>query len=95
MNKLQALYIKSRNSISIILLILFTLSFSFYVKGEEQSKISPVESKNYVDTVYSEGSFQLAKRNYLAVIYVGSRDYPGVFRATRNLQAYSYTCGHL
>ena len=46
-----------------------------------------IGQQRYVDTAYSEGSFQLAKKDRLAVLYVDSQDYPGVVRAANDLQA--------
>jgi hypothetical protein len=71
----------------IVLLCAFILTLSSCTKHEEQREISSIVNQYNVDTIYSEGSFQLAKGDDLAVIYVGSLDYPGVFRAAQDLQA--------
>ncbi|MBN2182104.1 MAG: glycosyl hydrolase 115 family protein [Sedimentisphaerales bacterium] len=41
----------------------------------------------YVDNVYGEGDFPLAQKGNLAALYVDSRDYTGVVRAVKDLQA--------
>ena len=41
----------------------------------------------YVDDVYSEGSFPLAQKEKLAMLYVDEQDYTGVIRAVKDLQA--------
>lgn len=76
------------NKISlIIVLCLVVLILSSCVKREVQSEVSVIGRESYVDTTYSKDSFQLAKRNKLAIIYVDSNDYPGVVRTAKDLQA--------
>ncbi len=90
LSKLFGKHMQLASSNKINLIILFCISIltlSSCAQCEEQREILSIDSQHYVDTVYSEGSFQLVKRNYLAVIYVGSGDYPGVTRAVRNLQS--------
>lgn len=56
-------------------------------KPEVKSEVSAIGPQRYVDTVASEGSFQLAQKGETAVIYVESGDWPGVIRAAGDLQA--------
>jgi hypothetical protein len=51
------------------------------------SRCFAVDQTRYVDFVYSQGSFSLAQKGDVAVLYVNSQDYPGVVRAVKDLQA--------
>ncbi|MFA5251311.1 MAG: glycosyl hydrolase 115 family protein [Phycisphaerae bacterium] len=57
------------------------------VKSEVKHEVSAISQQRYVDTVPSEGSFQLAQKGELATIYVDSGDWAGVIRAAGDLQA--------
>ena len=46
-----------------------------------------VSQKRYVDFVESQGSFCLAQKDQLAILYVDLHDYAGVVRVTNDLQA--------
>ena len=61
----------------LILLCLFSFVSMCFAIGQDQ----------YVDCTFSKGSFALAQKDYVAVIYVDSNDYPGVIRAANDLQA--------
>ncbi len=80
-------------TISKTALCLFILSLSSCMAPEAQREareapaVSPISPGGYVNTVPSEGSFQLAKKDNLATIYVDSEDWPGVVRAAGDLQA--------
>jgi hypothetical protein len=71
---------RATNLTKIILIIALCL-FAF------QRDTSAIGQQQYVDTVYSEGSFVLAQKGETAVLYVDSNDYPGVVRAAKDLQA--------
>ncbi|MDD5064498.1 MAG: glycosyl hydrolase 115 family protein [Phycisphaerae bacterium] len=72
-------------------LCLFLLNLSSCVAPGAKPGVKPEVSitcpHRYVDTVASEGSFQLAKKNELAAIYVDSEDWAGVVRAAGDLRA--------
>jgi hypothetical protein len=71
---------RATNLTKIILIIALCL-FAF------QRDALAIGQTRYVDSVDSEGSFCLAQKEELAVLYVDSRDYPGVVRAANDLQA--------
>lgn len=81
--------------IAVTALCAFLLNFSSCITTEVKPEVKPEVKREvsvtcphrYVDTVASEGSFQLAKENELAVIYVDSEDWAGVVRAAGDLQA--------
>ncbi len=74
-------------AISTTALCLFILSLSSCMAPEARREAPVIGRLRYVDTVYSEGSFQLAKENKIAAIYIDFEDWPGVVRAAGDLQA--------
>jgi hypothetical protein len=68
-------------SLTKIILIIALCLFTFH------NDALAIGQQRYVDTVQSEGSFSLAQKEQVAVIYVDSGDYPGVVRAANDLQA--------
>ncbi|MBL7185439.1 MAG: hypothetical protein ISS70_03875 [Phycisphaerae bacterium] len=66
-----------------ILKILVTIDVVFLCCGV----VSALGQTQYVDFVDSQGSFRLAQKDRLATLYVDSRDYAGVVRAAKDLQA--------
>jgi len=56
-------------------------------EARREAEAPAVGQLRYVDTVASEGSFQLAQKNELANLYIDSEDWAGVIRAAGDLQA--------
>jgi hypothetical protein len=51
------------------------------------SRSFAIGQARYVDFIYSQGSFSLAQKGDVAVLYVDSQNHPGVVRAVKDLQA--------
>ena len=64
-------------TISTIVLCLFCFQCNGFAVGRIQ----------YVDDIRTEGSFPLAQKENLALLYVDEQDYAGVIRAVKDLQA--------
>ena len=70
----------------LITLCMGLFCLSSCVTTTQQREIAAVDQQHYVDNAFSEGSFMLAKKDKLAVLYVDLNDWPGVIRAAKDLQ---------
>jgi hypothetical protein len=74
---IERVFQQRKRAICLILFCFFTNVAGCFAIGQGQ----------YADGTFSGGSFTLAQKNEVAVLYVDSQDYPGVVRAVNDLQA--------